>query len=420
MITYSRLDRKLHQGVDELKALITRRTAELAATYVLKSPFPVEFAQGRYERREDIVAICRIVWWNDQWKSEDNHTSKPITEMSCMKNLPRSQTAVERNKFRYFFRLESGTLLKDKPSNGDGVKTPKPHQIDAHQLCQTPACVIPDYDYDGKRLTCQYCTGIACNCFNCVHLRAFFRIRTALITKREVNTWDTNDINMLRKIRSERSEIKRQQQILNLSKVLYGAYVTNLPGVSESAILSNQSQVQKTIDMLAERLIDGPPEYCGLDCAKEIFKCGDEMFTDMLELVKNKRMQNKYGKQIRKLIKTTSGKAVSTKPREGSNVVSYFEMPNYAQHMFRLLLINSTITRLTCFPASRLNSPNAFDISDILSSCIRKGSAGWKSNAPRLIRPVPSSNLLQICNTELSCNHSKHEKEDDEFVKTKS
>ena len=54
-----------------------------------------------------------------------------------------------------------------------------------------------------------------------------------------------------------------------------------------------------------------------------------------------------------------------------------------------------------------------------LSSCIRKGSARWKSNAPRLIRSVPSSNLLQICNTESSCNRSKYEKEDDEFVKTK-
>jgi len=87
--------------------------------------------------------------------------------------------------------------------------------------------------------------------------------------------------------------------------------------------------------------------------------------------------------------------------------------------MFRPLLVNSAITRLTCFPVSRLDSTNAFDVFDILSSCIRKGSAGWKSNAPRLIRSVPSRNLLQICNTESSCNRSKYEKEDDESVKAK-
>jgi len=99
--------------------------------------------------------------------------------------------------------------------------------------------------------------------------------------------------------------------------------------------------------------------------------------------------------------------------------VAYIKKPSCAQHMFRPLLVNATITRLTCFPASRLDSTNVFDVSDILSSCIRKGSAGWKSNAPRLIRSVPSSNLLQICNTESSCNRSKHEKEDDESVKAK-
>ena len=87
--------------------------------------------------------------------------------------------------------------------------------------------------------------------------------------------------------------------------------------------------------------------------------------------------------------------------------------------MFNPFLVNSTATRLTRFPASRLDSTNAFDIFDVLSSCIRKWSAEWKSNEPRLIRSVPSSNLLQICNTESSYNRSKYEKEDDEFVKTK-
>ena len=101
-------------------------------------------------------------------------------------------------------------------------------------------------------------------------------------------------------------------------------------------------------------------------------------------------------------------------------LVAYFERTSYAQHMFKPLLLNPRITRLTCFPASRFDSTNAFDVFDILGSCIRKGSAGWKSNAPRLIRPVPSSNLLQICNTESSCKRSKHKKEEDEFVKTKS
>ena len=93
--------------------------------------------------------------------------------------------------------------------------------------------------------------------------------------------------------------------------------------------------------------------------------------------------------------------------------------PNCPQHIFSPFLVISTATRLTRFPASRLDRTNAFDVFDILSSCIRKGSAGWKSNALRLIRSVPSSNLLQICNTESSCNRSKYEKEDDEFVKTK-
>jgi len=99
--------------------------------------------------------------------------------------------------------------------------------------------------------------------------------------------------------------------------------------------------------------------------------------------------------------------------------VAYIGKPSCSQHMFSPFLVNSTATRLTRFPASRLDPTNAFDVFDILSSCIRKGSVGWKSNAPRLIRYVPSSNLLQICNTESSCNRSKYEKEHDEFVKTK-
>jgi len=71
------------------------------------------------------------------------------------------------------------------------------------------------------------------------------------------------------------------------------------------------------------------------------------------------------------------------------------------------------------FPASRLDRTNAFDVFALLSSCTRKGSAGWKSNAPWLIRSMPSSNLLQIYKTESSGIRSKYEKEDDEFVKTK-
>jgi len=99
-------------------------------------------------------------------------------------------------------------------------------------------------------------------------------------------------------------------------------------------------------------------------------------------------------------------------------VVACIEKPS-CSHVFIPFLVNSTETRLTRFPASRLDRTNAFDVFEILSSCIRKGSVAWKSNAPRVIRSVPSSNLLQICNTESSCNRSKYEKEDDEFVKTK-
>jgi len=101
------------------------------------------------------------------------------------------------------------------------------------------------------------------------------------------------------------------------------------------------------------------------------------------------------------------------------SVVACIEKPSCSQHVFSPFLVNSTETRLTRFPASRLDRTNAFDFFDIFGSCIRKGSAAWKSNAPRLIRSVPSSNLLQICNTESSCNRSMYEKEDDEFVKTK-
>jgi len=71
------------------------------------------------------------------------------------------------------------------------------------------------------------------------------------------------------------------------------------------------------------------------------------------------------------------------------------------------------------FPTSRLDRTNDFDVFALLSSHIRKESAEWKSNAPRLIRSVPSSNLLQISNTESSCNRSKYEEEDDEFAETK-
>ena len=102
------------------------------------------------------------------------------------------------------------------------------------------------------------------------------------------------------------------------------------------------------------------------------------------------------------------------------HLVANFKMPNYAQQMFTPLFVNSTIARLTCFPVSQLDNTNAFDVFSILGSCIRKGSAGRQANASRFIRTVPSSNLLQICNTESSRNRSKHEKEDDEFVKTKS
>jgi len=70
------------------------------------------------------------------------------------------------------------------------------------------------------------------------------------------------------------------------------------------------------------------------------------------------------------------------------------------------------------FPASRLDRTNDLDVFALLSSHVRKESAEWKSSAPRLTRSVPSSNLLQICDLQSSCNLSNHGEENDEFTET--
>ena len=77
------LERKITHDTNNLHALISDKVADLQTAYNLKSPFPVEFAQGRDEGREDIAVICQIVSWNDPWKSANNPTSKPSTEMKC-------------------------------------------------------------------------------------------------------------------------------------------------------------------------------------------------------------------------------------------------------------------------------------------------------------------------------------------------
>ena len=94
--------------------------------------------------------------------------------------------------------------------------------------------------------------------------------------------------------------------------------------------------------------------------------------------------------------------------------------PSCLHVSFSPFLVNSPETSLLRFPTSRLDRTNDLDVFALLSSHIRKESAEWKSNAPRLTRSVPSSNLLQICNIEssTSCNLSNYEEENDEFAET--
>jgi len=79
----STLEQKITHDTNNLHAPISDKVADLQTAYSLKSPFPVEFAQGRYEGREDIAIICQIVSWNDPWKSANNPTSKSSTEIKC-------------------------------------------------------------------------------------------------------------------------------------------------------------------------------------------------------------------------------------------------------------------------------------------------------------------------------------------------
>jgi len=102
---------------------------------------------------------------------------------------------------------------------------------------------------------------------------------------------------------------------------------------------------------------------------------------------------------------------------QNSVVVAKLGTPSCSQHVsFSPFLVNSPETSFTRFPTSRLDRTNDLDVFALLSSHIRKERAEWKSNAPRLTRSVPSSNLLQICNIESSCNLSNYEQENDEFA----
>jgi len=104
----------------------------------------------------------------------------------------------------------------------------------------------------------------------------------------------------------------------------------------------------------------------------------------------------------------------------GPCVVAKIRTPSCSQHVsIRPFLVNSPETSLMRFLTSRLDRTNDFDVFALLSSHIRKESAEWKPNAPRLTRSVPSNNLLQICSMESSCNLSNYEEENDEFAETK-
>ena len=101
-------------------------------------------------------------------------------------------------------------------------------------------------------------------------------------------------------------------------------------------------------------------------------------------------------------------------------VVAKIEAPSCSQHVsFSPFYVNSPETSLMRFSTSRLDRTRDLDVFALLSSHIRKESAEWKSDAPRLFRSVPNGNLLQICNTESSRNRSEYEEENDKFAETK-
>ena len=96
-------------------------------------------------------------------------------------------------------------------------------------------------------------------------------------------------------------------------------------------------------------------------------------------------------------------------------VVTQNERPSCSQHVkYTPFLVNSELTNGVRLLPLSVRRTNDMDVFTFLSDHIRKESAAWRANVPRLIRTVPSDNLLQIRGNEASVTSSLFEEGSDE------
>jgi len=80
----------------------------------------------------------------------------------------------------------------------------------------------------------------------------------------------------------------------------------------------------------------------------------------------------------------------------GDGVVTNFKIPNYAQQMFAPLFVNSTIARLTCFPASQMTIRTLLMFSVSLVAASEKEVLGGKQTRRR---------LFALCQVVIYCKY---------------
>jgi len=183
--------------------MITKLTRDVITDKKLQSPYPIMLQNGEVE--SDFAIMNQILHWNVGWTNENNETLKASTQILCPSDLPKPMTTEEWTKISRIFTRESGMPIVT-PQDIEHTKSAYEislnlDNLQKEQLCQTPICVIPNYEWDGKDCKCHYCGRVCCNCENCCSYRAFFKIRTALINSAKVNMWDQNTLKIMREIR---------------------------------------------------------------------------------------------------------------------------------------------------------------------------------------------------------------------------
>jgi len=253
---------------DQLGVLIHEKMEVLMKIYrenlrqnAINSPYPIKLTGGHFN--EDFANIARIIHWNSQWRDDSNTSLIPSSFVICPQNLPAPVTPSEWNKHVRKFYEESGMTLEKEDENAEErhEEILDMDNLGKEQMCTTPVCVKPDLKHEGKESKCQYCNGICCNCMNCQKYRAFFQIRTALISTGKIDRWDYINMKMEKQVLATNELVSYDKRMKKIMDKLYEKAKMDNPELPHSMNQLSTEQgplIRRKLKKIAARMMEGP------------------------------------------------------------------------------------------------------------------------------------------------------------------